>query len=312
MAYPCGCIAGLLRLAAPLPPLGRHCRDREGRYVLGEVLGRGTFGTVMAAKDLQYGSDCVLKIVERLTAADAAKQDREAEIHKALNHPNIAKVFETFSGALQVCIVMELCKGGELFDALEEQCHGRTCSEEESRHIFRQVMCAVSYMHEHGLAHRDLKLENFLIEERDAALSTCTIKLIDFGLAARFRAGIASFKTACGSPHYMAPEIFSGVPYCEKCDVWSCGVVLFTLLSGSMPFDGESTQELIQNIWHEPVRLHQEAWKSVSRDAQELVVRTCCKAVDRRPSSNQVATHPWLLTASRGDGAGHKAGCGGA
>jgi len=155
-------------------------------------------------------------------------------------------------------------------------------------------MQAVHYMHSQGLAHRDLKLENFLIAEPDASLLQCTIKLIDFGLAARFEIGSASLRTVCGTPAYMAPEIFRKSPYNENCDVWSCGVILYTMLSGDLPFKGDSVDELVRNIQARPILFHPRVWSSVSRRARSLVKRTCCKAVAQRSSAQKVLADDWL------------------
>jgi len=263
------------------------------RYCVGEVLGQGSFGIVSLARDKHCGRDCVLKVVERDGEPDAHQPSDEVAIHASLDHPNIVRIYETFEQETQLHIVMELCRGGELGDAVENA--GGVCSEIEAKHVFRQVMQAVRYMHCEGLAHRDLKLDNFLIKEPQASLSQCTIKLIDFGMASRFiEAERPSFLTMCGTPDYVAPEILSKAPYNEKCDVWSCGVILYRLLSGDMPFDGASVEELFKNLKAKPVRFPRHAWKSVSHDAQSLVRRTCCKVVAERLSAQQVLAESWL------------------
>jgi calcium-dependent protein kinase len=276
----------------------RRCRASSisfaKQYEVGEVFGKGTFGTVSMARERGRDTVYVLKVVDK-SCAKLRKDYPEAEIHAALDHPNIAKVYDTFTSASRICILMELCRGGDLFDALDED--RRVCSESEARNIFGQIMCAVGYLHRCGLVHRDLKLENCLIKESDVPLSKCTIKLIDFGFATRVEAGGASLKTACGSIEYMAPEILKRRPYGEKCDVWSCGVVLYTLLSGCMPFDGKNRGELVQNIKDKPVVLNQPSWRPVSQELRHLVTSMCCKDVDQRLTSQQVIAHPWLQAA---------------
>jgi len=156
-------------------------------------------------------------------------------------------------------------------------------------------MQAVDYMHCKGVAHRDLKLDNFLVKQCEASLLQSTIKLIDFGLAACFEVGAAAaLKTICGTPEYMAPEIFRPDPYSEKCDVWSCGVILYFLLSGELPFSGENLDELIQNLKAKPVSFCPHAWMSVSEVAQSLVRRTLHKRVAERFSAQQVLADGWL------------------
>jgi len=271
-----------------------HSPDRRVAdcYEVGEVLGQGGFGTVSLARGRQCDRECVLKVVDRDVVPNAAKLDQEVEIHAALDHPNIVRIYERFMEEQQLCIVMELCRGGELLAAVEKE--GGVCSEAQTRNIFVQVMQAVNHMHRQGLVHRDLKLENFLIKEHSAPLAECTIKLIDFGLAARFTAGKANLKTMCGTPHYMAPEIFSEAPYDEKCDVWSCGVILYALLSGDLPFYGESVAEVIRDVKSRPLQFRSDAWSSVREDAKRLVMHTCTKVIARRYSAQEVLADAWL------------------
>jgi len=262
-------------------------------YEVGVVLGQGGFGIVHMARDKQCGRECVIKIVDKDDVPDAAQFDSEVEIHASLDHPNIVRIYEMFEEEARLSIVMELCRGGDLCDAVEKR--GGICSEGEAKHIFWQVMQAVHYMHCQGLAHRDLKLDNFLIRDQEVSLSTCTVKLIDFGLAGRFfEMGRPSFLTICGTPEYMAPEILGKAPYNEKCDVWSCGVILYTLLSGDMPFRGDTSEELMRNLKKKPVRFQSRSWRSVSQVAQSLVRRTCCKVVPERLSAQQVLADDWL------------------
>jgi len=262
------------------------------RYEVGTMLGQGGFGIVSYAQNKRCGRECVLKVVNRDVMPNTTKLDSEVEMHASLDHPHIVRIYETFAEASQLCIVMELCNGGELFSAVDKK--EGVCSEREARHVFRQIMGAVCYLHGQRVAHRDVKLENFLIKESGVFLSQCTIKLIDFGLAARFEVGSASLMSICGTPDYMAPEVFVGAPYDEKCDVWSCGVVLYTMLSGYMPYGGDSINELIQNLKRRPLCFHQDYWKSISQDAQNLITGTCCKVVANRLSARQTLAESWL------------------
>jgi len=193
---------------------------------------------------------------------------------------------------VRVQLVMELCSGGELRDVLDRR--PSACTEAEARPIFGQVMDAVCYMHSQGIAHRDLKLENFLLQEQQEVLSMCAVKMIDFGFATRFTAGEKSLRTICGSPVYAAPEVFSGHPYDERCDVWSCGVILYYLLSRQMPFGGDTFEDIAQNVARQPLAFPSESWRSTSRKARELISRTCCRDVAKRYSAEQAFESLWL------------------
>jgi len=266
-------------------------RSLSERYEVGEVLGRGAFGTASAARSRQDGRQCVLKVVEEGAVPKLALRHMEAEIHAEMNHRHIVKMYEAFKVKSQFIIAMEMCHGGELFDAV--QSHG-VCNNDEARHIFGQVMQAVNHIHSKGVAHRDLKMENFLLKEPAASLMQSTVKLIDFGFASRFEVGKAALTTVCGTPDYMAPEIFRNAPYSSKCDVWSCGVILYILLSGEPPFGGHSMEELVRNLRSTPVSFSQDVWQFVSEPAQLVVRRTCCKSVGMRWSTKQVLEGEWL------------------
>lgn len=264
----------------------------EESYEVGEVLGRGGFGIVCAARGRLCGRCCVLKVVDRSAVSDPSKLDDEVEIHASLDHPNIVKVYEHFVDQSQLCVVMELCRGGELFDVLQSR--GGAVSEVEAKNIFVQVMHAVHYMHSQHLAHRDLKPQNFLIKETDTSLSKCTVKLIDFGMAAPFEEGKVSLKTICGTPGYMAPELLCGAGYDESCDIWSCGAILFNLLFGCMPFSGRTIEETLRNTKRLPVRLPKRASQAVSRAARCMVLRTLCKKPAKRLTAQAVLSDDWL------------------
>merc|ERR1719193_1247360 len=139
---------------------------------------------------------------------------------------------------------MELCQGGDLAQALDER--GRFV-ESEAQHVFSHVMRAVRYMHSKSLAHRDLKLDNFLLQHRDVPLQRNVVKAIDFGFAAKFTLGAKTLKTVCGTPGFAAPAVWAGGPYDEACDIFSCGVILFCMLGGRCPFEGSTASMLIRH-----------------------------------------------------------------
>ena len=213
-----------------------------GPYYLGKTLGVGSFGKVKLAKHELCGQKVAVKILNRkkikLLKMDE-KVKREINILKLFTHPHIIRLFEVINTPSDIFVVTEYITGGELFDYIVE--HGRL-SEDESRRFFQQMISGVEYCHRHMVVHRDLKPENLLL---DAHLN---IKIADFGLSNIMQDGFF-LKTSCGSPNYAAPEVISGKPYLgPEVDIWSCGVIIYALLCGSLPFDDENIPNLFKKI----------------------------------------------------------------
>jgi 5'-AMP-activated protein kinase catalytic alpha subunit len=213
-----------------------------GPYYLGKTLGVGSFGKVKLAKHELCGQKVAVKILNRkkikILKMDE-KVKREINILKLFTHPHIIRLFEVINTPSDIFVVTEYITGGELFDYIVE--HGRL-SEDESRRFFQQMISGVEYCHKHMVVHRDLKPENLLL---DAHLN---IKIADFGLSNVMQDGFF-LKTSCGSPNYAAPEVISGKPYLgPEVDIWSCGVIVYALLCGSLPFDDENIPNLFKKI----------------------------------------------------------------
>ncbi len=159
-----------------------------------------------------------------------------------LDHPNIARLYEYYETPTEIWLVLELCSGGEFYDAL---INAIKYTEVEAAKIFREMVCSVAYLHKVGIAHRDLKLENFVLENKEPGAA---LKLIDFGLSRRVGDGIGG---RAGTSYYMAPEVLTcrnGRTYRELCDVWSLGILLFMMLTGRPPFDGETDADIMRSI----------------------------------------------------------------
>lgn len=261
-------------------------------YDFGSVLGEGSFGRVSNARCLQSGHTCVVKAIQR-EGSDIERVQAEVEIQSELDHPNICRVFETFEDAGCLYIVMERCLGGELLER-------SGWSEAGARDVFEQTCRAVRYMHGRGIAHRDVKLENFLIKG-EGEEAGCVVKLIDFGFATRFEPGAARMATICGTPGYMAPEVLLKQTYDEKCDIFSLGVILFALLTDRFPFDGESVEESSRRTLHGAVVFSDEEQRRLSREARFLVHQACMKCPKRRPAAREVLQMPWLQQAGTAD-----------
>ncbi|CAK8695443.1 5'-AMP-activated protein kinase catalytic subunit alpha-2-like [Clavelina lepadiformis] len=213
-----------------------------GHYLLGETLGVGTFGKVKIATHQITGYRVAVKILNRkkLKSLDVvSKLKREIQNLKLFRHPHIIKLYQVICTPTDIFMVMEYVPGGELFDYIVK--HGKL-HENEARKFFQQIISGVDYCHRHKVVHRDLKPENLLLDARS------NVRIADFGLSNMMSDG-EFLKTSCGSPNYAAPEVVSGKLYAgPEVDVWSCGVILYALLCGTLPFDDEHIPTLFRKI----------------------------------------------------------------
>ncbi|XP_067292169.1 NUAK family SNF1-like kinase 1 [Pseudorasbora parva] len=260
-----------------------HKHNLKHRYELLETLGRGTYGKVKKAIERHSGREVAIKSIKKEKIKD--EQDmvhirREIEIMSSLRHPHIISIYEVFENKDKIVIVMEYASKGELYDYISER---RRLTERETRHFFRQIVSAVHYCHKNGVVHRDLKLENVLLDEN------CNIKIADFGLSNLYHKD-KLLQTFCGSPLYASPEIVNGRPYRgPEVDSWALGVLLYTLVYGSMPFDGGDHKNLIRQIsngeYREP---------SQSSDARGLIRWMLMVNPERRATVEDIANHWWV------------------
>jgi 5'-AMP-activated protein kinase catalytic alpha subunit len=206
---------------------------RIGQYRFSKNLGNGSFGKVRMAFHEQTGHKVAIKMLNKKKIRQYGvfeKVKRELKILRRFNNPHTIKLFEFIDTQSEIFMVLEYAAGGELFDLIARR---ERLSEDEARKIFQQIISSIEYSHQDKIAHRDLKPENLLLDENH------NIRLIDFGLANIMRDSIA-LKTACGSPNYAAPEVISGMSYGgAEVDVWSCGVILYAMVCGSLPFDDD-------------------------------------------------------------------------
>ncbi|KAI3426244.1 hypothetical protein D9Q98_008620 [Chlorella vulgaris] len=211
-------------------------------YRLGKTLGIGSFGKVKVAEHILTGHKVAIKILNRKKIKQMDMEEkvrREIKILRLFMHPHIIRLYEVVETPNDIYVVMEYVKSGELFDYIVEK--GRLL-EDEARHFFQQIISGVEYCHRNMVVHRDLKPENLLLD------SKMNVKIADFGLSNVMRDG-HFLKTSCGSPNYAAPEVISGRLYAgPEVDVWSCGVILYALLCGSLPFDDENIPNLFKKI----------------------------------------------------------------
>ncbi|XP_070605076.1 5'-AMP-activated protein kinase catalytic subunit alpha-2 [Erythrolamprus reginae] len=229
-------------MAEPKQPPKHDGRVKIGHYVLGDTLGVGTFGKVKIGEHQLTGHKVAVKILNRqkIRSLDVVgKIKREIQNLKLFRHPHIIKLYQVISTPTDFFMVMEYVSGGELFDYICK--HGHV-EEAEARRLFQQILSAVDYCHRHMVVHRDLKPENVLL---DAHMNA---KIADFGLSNMMSDG-EFLRTSCGSPNYAAPEVISGRLYAgPEVDIWSCGVILYALLCGTLPFDDDHVPTLFKKI----------------------------------------------------------------
>ncbi|KAM9645254.1 MAP/microtubule affinity-regulating kinase 3 isoform 10-T10 [Trichechus inunguis] len=224
-----------------------------------------------------------IKIIDKtqLNPTSLQKLFREVRIMKILNHPNIVKLFEVIETEKTLYLIMEYASGGEVFDYLVA--HGRM-KEKEARAKFRQIVSAVQYCHQKHIVHRDLKAENLLLD------ADMNIKIADFGFSNEFTVG-SKLDTFCGSPPYAAPELFQGKKYDgPEVDVWSLGVILYTLVSGSLPFDGQNLKELRERVLRGKYRIP----FYMSTDCENLLKRFLVLNPIKRGTLEQIMKDRWI------------------
>uniref|UniRef100_A0A6I8NP49 Serine/threonine-protein kinase MARK1 n=1 Tax=Ornithorhynchus anatinus TaxID=9258 RepID=A0A6I8NP49_ORNAN len=254
-----------------------------GNYRLLKTIGKGNFAKVKLARHVLTGREVAVKIIDKtqLNPTSLQKLFREVRIMKILNHPNIVKLFEVIETEKTLYLVMEYASGGEVFDYLVA--HGRM-KEKEARAKFRQIVSAVQYCHQKCIVHRDLKAENLLLD------ADMNIKIADFGFSNEFTIG-NKLDTFCGSPPYAAPELFQGKKYDgPEVDVWSLGVILYTLVSGSLPFDGQNLKELRERVLRGKYRIP----FYMSTDCENLLKKLLVLNPVKRGSLAQIMKDRWM------------------
>lgn len=257
-----------------------------GKYELGKLLGCGAFAKVYHARDVLNGRSVAVKVINKnkiMSSNLVSNIKREISIMRRLNHPHIVKLYEVLATKSKIYCVMEFVKGGELFAKIAK---GRF-SEDLSRKYFQQLISAVGYCHSRGVFHRDLKPENLLLDENG------NLKVSDFGLSAvkdQIRTD-GLLHTLCGTPAYVAPEILSKKGYDgAKVDVWSCGVILFVLTAGYLPFNDPNLMSMYKKIYKGEFRCP----KWMSSDLRRLLSRLLDTNPETRITVDQIIHDPWF------------------
>ncbi|KAL9681278.1 hypothetical protein QQ045_013060 [Rhodiola kirilowii] len=258
---------------------------KVGKYEVGRTIGEGTFAKVKFAQNTETGESVAMKILDRNTILKHKMVDqikREISIMKLVRHPYVVRLHEVLASRTKIYIILEFITGGELFDKIVH--HGRL-SESESRRYFQQLIEGVEYCHSKGVYHRDLKPENLLLD------SLGNLKISDFGLSALPEQGVAILKTTCGTPNYVAPEVLNHKGYNGAlADVWSCGVILYVLMAGYLPYDELDLTTLYSKI--ERAEYSCPTWFPVG--AKSLIYKILDPNPDTRISIADIKDDEWF------------------
>ena len=235
----------------------------------------------------------VKSILRESMKKDVGMLESEINILKELDHPNIVRFYETYIDYKYIHIVMQMCTGGELFDRIVKL---EKFTEKDAAEIMQKILSAVQHLHEHKICHRDLKPENFLFKNEN---ENAEIKIIDFGLSKKFSKHEQDMTTIVGTPFYVAPEVLSG-KYDKEWDVWSWGVILFVLLCGYPPFDGESNKDIFRAIIKSKLEFDEEEWTGISEEAKDLISQMLEKDATKRIKISSALTHDWFKKWTKG------------
>lgn len=267
------------------------------KYEIIKQLGEGTYGRVLKVRERESDIYRAIKIIKKRTNCRRPEEEKrikkEIQILKQLDHPNIIKVFEFYNHKSEFYIISELCEGGELFDKIIKL---KKFTEKLAANVMKQILSAMQFCHKNQILHRDLKPENILIDSTESA--GCEdefpiIKVIDFGTAEIFKKDTLLSKQI-GTPYYIAPEVLNNL-YNEKCDLWSCGVIMYILLCGCPPFYGRNDQEIYAAIRSGKFSFRQKIWESVSQEAKNLITKLLDLDFDKRPTAEEAIKDPWFL-----------------
>jgi len=270
----------------------RHIQIKNDRWVTDdfevlEFLGRGKFGEVKRCKELSTGRFLAAKFVS--TPKEQEKKDviNEVDIMKSLTHPRLIQLYDVYESRKQMCLILELIYGGELFErVIDEQF---ILTERLCELYVMQICDGMSFMHNQRILHLDMKPENILCLSKDGH----RLKIIDFGLARRYDPK-KTLKVLFGTPEFVAPEVVSYDRISYGTDMWSIGVICYVLLSGLSPFMGDNDSQTYNNITKAEFDFDDESFDEISDEAKDFISKLLVKDLNKRMLANQCLSHPWL------------------
>ncbi|CAD8090357.1 unnamed protein product [Paramecium primaurelia] len=258
-------------------------------YKVQSTLGEGTYGRVslVIQKSTQILRAMKQIAKDKILVSQRDKMIQEVNILKNLDHPNIVNIYELYQDEHQYYLITEYLSGGELFQRVQQR---NNFNEKVAANYMKQILSAVNYCHQRNIVHRDLKPENILF---DSKTSDDCLKIIDFGTAKQLEQN-SQLKQKIGTPYFIAPEVIDQ-NYNNKCDIWSCGVILYTLMSGKPPFNGNNLNDLYKNIKQGQVDFNGTEWKDVSEEAKSFILKMLTVDPTKRISAEFGLKDPWIV-----------------
>lgn len=269
--------------------------SHKQNYTFGKTLGAGSFGIVRYARNNLTGEDVAMKIIlKKALKGNEAMVLEEIQFLEELDNPHIVALKDWFESKDKFYIATQLATGGELFDRIVQK--GRF-TEHDASLVIVQMLEAIQYLHERDIVHRDIKPENVLYLTPE---TNSPIVLADFGIAKRLQNSSEKLMSSAGSFGYAAPEVILGTGHGKPCDIWSLGVVTYTILCGYSPFRSENVTDFINEVKHNnAVIFHADYWRDVSKDARRFIIKALQYNPDNRPTATELLNDPWIVSVAK-------------
>jgi calcium-dependent protein kinase len=260
-------------------------------YKIIKIIGKGGYSKVYEVKNQKTSQLFACKKISKINIIDLPKFKNEINILCGMEHPNVVKFYEVYESNRSLYLIMELCKGSPLLKKITEKALKRKMyTEKDAAVIFRKIMSAIEYSHNAGICHRDLKPENILYLNDNNDEKENPLKLINYIFSKHFK--IHKLSSKVGSVHFTAPEVLDNT-YTEKCDIWSAGVLLYLLLSGTLPFNGSEESIIFSKIKSFKYDMNNGIWDNISNEAKDLIKHILVPEKERY-SAKEVLAHPWF------------------